>query len=240
MAGSAVPRCPLIYASFLGAQKYVRKVALVAVAIAVLAIVIHTAIQRSREPQSVSITGLTPPPASLAKGAPSEVVGATEVAGQPTAAAPTAAGQAAVAVNVAAPEFGGSIALVSSEAEGEERAAIHVIDRGLPEESTWSATGPSPQEVIIGFFQGRPARVTSVLIDPNTRTVARWAKDVEVWASLESPTAGFTKIASLTLQREEGEQTLEFAPVDARYLKVRIVSQYLRDDLPGASTKGKV
>ena len=84
------------------------------------------------------------------------------------------------AMNVAAPEFGGHIELVTSESDHEDRAAIHLIDRGLPEDSTWSAAGGAPQEIVIGFFEGQPARISAIVFNPNTHTAARWAKDVEI------------------------------------------------------------
>ena len=136
----------------------------------------------------------------------------------PSVAPAAAAGQEAAPpqvglMNVASPEFGGHIEVVTSEADHEDRAAIHLIDRGLPEQSSWSAAAPSPQEFVIGFFERQPARISSIVFDPNTHTSARWAKDVEAWTSMESPTAGFGKVGSLTLAREDGEQTMTFEPI---------------------------
>jgi hypothetical protein len=135
-------------------------------------------------------------------------------------------------INVAAPEFGGHIELVTSESDHEDRAAVHTIDRGRPEDSTWTSAAPSPQEIVIGFFERQPARISAVAINPNTHTSARWAKDVEAWTSMESPTSGFSKVASLRLEREDADQTMKFAPVEARFVKIRVVSQYLGDDYP--------
>ena len=143
-------------------------------------------------------------------------------------------------MNVAAPEFGGHIEFATSESDHEDRAAIHLIDRGLPEESTWSATAGAPQEIVIGFFDTQPARISAIVFNPNTHTAARWAKDVEAWTSTASPTTGFVKLASLTLAREDAEQTMTFAPVSARFVKIRVMSQYLGDDSPVGLGKIKV
>ena len=143
-------------------------------------------------------------------------------------------------MNVASPEFGGHIEAVTSEADHEDRGAIHLIDRGLPEQSSWSAAAPAPQEFVIGFFERQPARISSIVFDPNTHTSARWAKDVEAWTSMESPTAGFTKVASLTLAREDGDQTMTFEPVSARFVKIRVLSQYQGDDYQVGLGKVKV
>ena len=129
-------------------------------------------------------------------------------------------------VNLAAPEFGGHIELVTSEYDREDRAAIHLIDRGRPDESSWMATAAAPQEFVIGFLDRQPAVVSAIVFNPNTHTAARWAQDVEAWTSVESPTTGFVKVAALSLARQDVEQTMTFAPVAARFVKIRVLSQY--------------
>ncbi len=57
---------------------------------------------------------------------------------------------------------------------------------------------------------------------------------------MDSPAAGFTRLAVLTLKREGGEQAATFAPVEARFVKIRITSQYLGDDLQVGLGKIKV
>jgi hypothetical protein len=133
--------------------------------------------------------------------------------------------------NLAAPEIGGHIELVTSEYNTDDRAAIHLIDRDRPAEdhSVLIAAGGAPQEIVIGFFERQPARIAAIVIDPNTHTGASWAKDVEAWTSIESPTSGFVKVASLTLAQEDVERTMTFAPVDARFVKIRILSQQTSD-----------
>jgi len=134
-------------------------------------------------------------------------------------------------MNIAAPEFGGHIETVTSESDHEDRGAIHLIDRSLPEQSSWSAAAASPQKIVIGFFQRQSAHISAIVFNPNTHTAARWAKDVEAWASMDSPTSGFVKAGSLTLARDDVEQTMKLAPpVAARFVEIRVLSQYLGDD----------
>ena len=184
---------------------------------------------------SVPAVAKTTTPVSSSRSEP-----ASQSAVSPDVAHPTLVQAPPELVNVAAPEFGGHIALVTSEADHEDRAAIHLIDRGKPEQSTWSAAGPSPQEVVVGFLPGHTAQISAIIFNPNTHIAARWAKDVEAWVSTESATAGFEKVGSLTLTRDDVEQTMTFPPVAARFLKIRVLSQYLGDDYAVGLGKIKV
>ncbi len=144
---------------------------------------------------------------------------------------PESAAIQAEGVNVAAPEIGGHIELATSEYDHENRAAIHLIDRSRPEAdyAAWVAAAGAPQEVVISFFERQPARITAIVVNPNHHSGASWAKDVEAWTSMESSTSGFVKVASLAIVQEDREQTMTFAPVDARFVKIRIVSQQTSD-----------
>jgi len=179
----------------------------------------HWTGRRGPSPPSAATPAGVPPAASASASVPAPGPAVTPPQGDP-----------GEPVNVAAPEFGGHIEFATSEADHEDRAAVHLIDRGRPEDSSWTSAAPSPQEIVIGLFEGQPARISAIVFNPNTHTSARWAKDVEAWTSTESPTSGFSKVGSLTLAREDAEQTMTFAPVDARFVKIRIVSQYLGDD----------
>ena len=80
-----------------------------------------------------------------------------------------------------------------------------------------------PQEVVFSFYERNPALVGALVIllpDPAT-----WApKDVEVWTSMDSPMEGFAKVAAATFEARPGEQTVTFDPVEARFVKLRILS----------------
>jgi hypothetical protein len=163
--------------------------------------------------------------------------------GSSAAADPSASGALTASsgeVNLAAPELGGHIELVTSEQDREDRAAVHLIDRGNPADSSWTAGAPGPQEIVIGFFNQQPAQVAAVVFNPNTHTVARWAKDVEVWTSVESASAGFVRAASLSLAHDDTDQTMTFPPVEARFVKIRILSVHGAADTAVGMGKLKV
>lgn len=201
------------------------------IAIVVASAVGYVAIRglRTRHAPSVS-SPVAERPADSAQGAPQ-----TSLPGSAPSPAAASEGVAirADAVNLAAPEIGGHIESVTSEEDREDRSAIHLIDRARPEDSSWRATAAAPQDIVIGFFERQPALITAIVINPNARTSVRWPKDVEVWTSMESPTSGFVKAASLTLVHEDVEQTMTFAPVEARFVQIRVVSQYQTDSVVG-------
>ena len=78
----------------------------------------------------------------------------------------------------------------------------------------------------MAFFARQPALVGAVRVNPTGGSKARSTKDVEVWTSMEGPTSGFTKVASATLRNENVDQPIIFDPVEARYVKLRILSNY--------------
>ena len=80
-----------------------------------------------------------------------------------------------------------------------------------------------PQAVVFSFYERKPTLVGAlVIVLPEPAT---WApKDVEVWTSPDSPTEHFTKVAAATLEEKSGEQSVTFTPVEARYVKLRVLS----------------
>ncbi|MEO8520238.1 MAG: discoidin domain-containing protein [Acidobacteriota bacterium] len=185
-----------------------------------------------------------PPPAegAASSGASADAASSGQVPATPgPGSAPgTATPVPAARFNLASPEFGGHIESVSSEADREDHAAIHLIDRGQPVDSSWQATATPPQEVVIGFFKQQSALVDGVVIDPNTHTSVRWPKDVEVWTSMESATSGFVKAAAQALSEDDREQEVRFPPVEARFVKVRLLSVHGAGDRPVGTGKVKV
>jgi hypothetical protein len=82
---------------------------------------------------------------------------------------------------------------------------------------------PYPQEVTLSFFERQPAvikAVTIVLADPATRA----PKDVEIWTSMELADGRFTRAAAATIEPKPGDQTVSFEPVEAKFVKLRILS----------------
>jgi hypothetical protein len=103
----------------------------------------------------------------------------------------------------------------------------------VPGTWTWNSLSwvKYPTEVVFSFFERQPALVGAVSIVLPEQTTAELPeetsaapKDVEVWTSMESPAAGFRQVAKATLEPMPGEQKIEFPAIEARYVKLRVVS----------------
>jgi len=102
--------------------------------------------------------------------------------------------------------------------------AANLID-GETKLAWYSNSAVFPQDIVVSFFGRQPALVGSVVVNPDSpEPKDRWVRDVEIWTSMDSPTTGFTKVASTTLRDEKADQTILFAAVEARYVKLRILS----------------
>jgi len=134
--------------------------------------------------------------------------------------------------NIALLELGASIESATSEYDVEWTAPM-VLD-GNPEQAWSSADLKNPQEIIISFFNRQPVLISAIAINPGRRGRKSWeeqfAKDVEVWTSMAGPTEGFTKLGGITLRQEPVDQLLNFPPTDARFIKVKFLSNYGNKD----------
>src|SRR3990172_2406382 len=95
----------------------------------------------------------------------------------------------------------------------------------------WSSKdGTFPQDVVFSFYQGREALIGAIVVDTTTHEAIRWpariAKDIEVWASTTSPTDGFVKVAATRLQRRLTQQLIKITPTQAKFVRVRLLSNY--------------
>ena len=141
----------------------------------------------------------------------------------PPAPAQTPAGPA----DLASIALGGRIESTTSVNVASNWVASNVIAK--TRYPGWSADDPRvPQEIVFSFFNQQSALVASVAIDPKPKDELGAAKDVEVWISAQSPTAGFVKVAAATLKEESVEQPIVFTPVDAKFVKLRILSAHPR------------
>jgi hypothetical protein len=103
-------------------------------------------------------------------------------------------------------------------------------------------------EIVFSFFSRQLALVAGVEINPVTRNAAGRPKDIEIWTSVKSATeaASFTKVASATLKNEDSLQPVAFAPVEARFVKLRILNTnapappYKPGDLPAAASRVRI
>lgn len=134
-------------------------------------------------------------------------------------------------IDLASAEMGGRIEWVTSQnfsASG-GGAAMNLIattphHRGEAHEYGWSADSAAPQDIVFSFFSQQSALVASVLVNPMTAANNDRPKDVEIWVSALSPVEGFTKIAAATLTREDSLQPVTFTPVEARFVKLRVMT----------------
>ena len=130
--------------------------------------------------------------------------------------------------NLASADVGATIELATSEYNW--LGASRLLAKN--EAGRWSSKALAPDhtfplDIVVSFFARQPALVGAVRVNPAGRlSMARSTKDVEVWTSMDGPTSGFTKIASATLRNEDVDQTIAFDPVEARYVKLRILSNY--------------
>jgi hypothetical protein len=82
---------------------------------------------------------------------------------------------------------------------------------------------PYPQEATLSFFERQPAVIKGVtIVLPDPATLA--PKDVEIWTSMELADGRFTRAAAATIEAKPGSQTVSFEPVEAKFVKLRIVS----------------
>ncbi len=80
-----------------------------------------------------------------------------------------------------------------------------------------------PLEIVLSFYRHQSALVGAVAISPS-EDLTKAPKDVEIWISNTSPSDGFQKAGGGTLPADAGEHEITFSPVEARYLKVLVLS----------------
>jgi Mg-chelatase subunit ChlD len=141
--------------------------------------------------------------------------------------------------NIALAVLGGKIESKTSEYDDHTWAAENLIDgltyiaggRGCRPVCGWSSKdGTLPQDIVISFYQGRETQIGAVIVDTTTHETIdspdRIAKDIEVWTSTTSPIDGFVKITTARLQRRSAEQLIKIAPSRAKFVRLRLLSNY--------------
>ena len=125
--------------------------------------------------------------------------------------------------NIAALDFGGDIAGITGT-YGPGHAGRSLIDGSTG--SVWQPEGKEftfPQDIVVSFYAQESALVSAVLVTlPPERT--HGPKDVEVWTAMDESMATFTKVVAATLTAAKPVQVISFAPVEARYVKLRVLS----------------
>jgi outer membrane protein OmpA-like peptidoglycan-associated protein len=123
--------------------------------------------------------------------------------------------------NIVASDVGGIIESITSE-YGPGYTGNLLID-GKTAASWKPRASAFPQEVVFSFFNRQSALINSLVI---TAPAPSAPKDVEVWTSTTSPKDGFEKVATQTLTSTGRDQVVSFPPVQAAYVKLRILSGY--------------
>ncbi len=131
------------------------------------------------------------------------------------------------AFDLAAVENGGRVEWASSQIFPGFVAVNLIAGRS----SYWSSDGNGAdrhEEVVFSFFSRQSALVSAVQISAVNFATNNTdhPKDVEVWTSSQTLTTGFVRAGGATLKNEEALQSIEFPPVEAKYVSVRILNTY--------------
>jgi len=151
--------------------------------------------------------------------------------------------------NVAAADMGGAVEELTGN-YGPGFTGRRLID-GLTDPSwkwsEWWKEVPYPQEVVISFYERQPALIKALTFvlpasAPATAPATEPApmpapKDIEVWTSMGNAPEGFSKVAAATLEAKAGEQSVTFSPVEARFVKLRVLSGAVKDVLEIAEVR---
>ena len=137
------------------------------------------------------------------------------------------AGQAA---SPSAPPFEGNVAALAWGGKVESATGTAPDDLGAVDwlmamidgnkDTYWHTTGaPGPKEIVLSFADHDSVLINQVRI----LSMESVPRDVEVWVSSAGPAEGFEQVAAVALTPGTTEKTIEFKPVEAKYLKLRML-----------------
>jgi outer membrane protein OmpA-like peptidoglycan-associated protein len=182
---------------------------------AALALWRHQSTRAEHGPTALNNPAPAPPPAP-AENHPSQPA---------TPPAKMALGQVSATIpdgtNIAASDFGGEVESITGTYGPGHNGRL--LNDGLPE-PVWKPDGDVtlPMEIVFSFYKRDAALISAVVITlPKDQSAP---KDVEVSTSMKSATDGFSKVAAVTLDPNSPAQAITFSPVQARYLKLNILS----------------
>lgn len=165
------------------------------------------------------------------------------VAGAAAWGAPTMAGT----VNLVSQANGGQVVKFSSQAVDENGQPIaqwavtnlidgkHVVGSHTPEDSYgWCSQGvPSPENPEWIIFKLPERRLISrVVIDPTTddpEWLGRWVKNIRISVSTEGVDGPYTQVGTYIVLRQGIQQTFDFTPHEAEWIKLDITSNWGSD-----------
>lgn len=153
------------------------------------------------------------------------------------------------AVNLVAAENGGRVVAVSSEAKDQNGqvlgpwAARNLIDGKYvvgtfvpPDSYGWSSqvppTADAPQWITFAFKNDETRLINRIVIDPTTDDppiIGRWVRDVELQVSTTTPDGPFKAVGRFIVVNRAIKQTFEFPPVEARYVRLVVLSNHGSD-----------
>jgi len=82
------------------------------------------------------------------------------------------------------------------------------------------------REVVLSFYDNRSALVNGIILHPGQGDNAAWPHEFEVYASSDKVDAGFERLGRYILQPKPEYQLAMFSPAQAKYLKLKILSNY--------------
>jgi hypothetical protein len=144
----------------------------------------------------------------------------------------------AVSFNLADNNWGGQIESVSGEdGTGLSSASLLLVSGNTQSWQPYAAQIAKdgdpvnwfPTEFTISFFNHQSAKVGAVeLVAADDQHEVR---QVEIWASNDSPTDSFTKVASVENTGTDLNYTIPIPPTDAKYIRVKILSAQSDDSV---------
>jgi hypothetical protein len=153
------------------------------------------------------------------------------------------------ALNLVAAENGGRVHAVSSEARDRNGQVIpqwaarnlidgkYVVGSFVPPDSYgWSSqkapTPENPEWIVVAFKNDETRLINRIVIDPTTDDppiIGRWVRDVELQVSTTKPDGPYKSIGRFIVVNRPIKQTFEFPPVEARYVRLVILSNHGSD-----------
>lgn len=142
--------------------------------------------------------------------------------------------------NIAAAQNGGRVLSSTSTFNKDPLyAASNLIDGQVynpqrPDSSRgWASDRYDPismDSVTLGFTGNRVVKLGRIVLNPMTDLPPeRWAKDVEVQVSTEGADGPYQPVAQLTLRQQGVPQSFDVLPVEARFVRLQIRSNYGSD-----------
>jgi len=125
--------------------------------------------------------------------------------------------------NVAALVWGGKVESATGIKDNDQAGQDNLLDMIDGNKRTYweTANNPGPKEILLSFCNHESVLIDQVkILDIST---ADRPRDVEVWVSNSGPAAGFEQVATAVLPKEPAENTIHFKPVEAKYVKLRLL-----------------